>query len=244
MAKLSSIHTLSCATCRPGRVISTHSVSSRVLCAGVLCALILGRYITFVQPGKQWPTAQTGATYVALLISFILAPGLLTLWATLLVWKSEQKAKLATASKNSGISQNTPDGETSTVSAAAAAAAAAELAGSKGILAGTASGSLHLQLAGLPTSSTGNGQACAAVHPGAELLTIPIEAGRPPLPELVKGWLATVRQLPAAPGSGGSSSGRVRCNVYAMGPGKLVQSVQVLCNEVVGVNFVRKTHEM
>jgi hypothetical protein len=74
---------------------------------------------------------------------------------------------------------------------------------------------------------------------------VPVELGRPPLQQLVKGWLATQQQLATHDhSSSSSSSGKRSYTVYAMGPEQLVQSVQQLCCDMTPLRFVRKTHHL
>jgi hypothetical protein len=138
------------------------------------------------------------------------------------------------------------------------------------------SGEVHLQLPalqrmhGIAASSIdadGSDAAPAAAAAGQLLWgssaddqpqSLPVKTGRPPLQQLIEGWLATLQQLPqsdhkdAAAGDGHSSSSnsvkkvghRLRCNVYAMGPAALVADAQVLCGGVKGLHFVQKAYQL
>jgi hypothetical protein len=96
------------------------------------------------------------------------------------------------------------------------------------------------------------GSAAAAAAAGAH----PLASGRPPLQPLITAWLAGLKQLPTAAtgsnggSSGGSSGGRVRIDVFGMGPSRLVEDTKLLCDAInagksdVWLRFVQKTHEL
>lgn len=135
---------------------------------GVLCALVLGQHIQDTQTAlldSRWPTAKAGATYVTLLVAFIVAPGLLTLWGGLLLLRLQQKkAKCLPQDGSFGPYSNDLEAETSapgaaaggangrhnsttvTVTAVSAAAAAATQSCSSAKLTTAADGTLELQL--------------------------------------------------------------------------------------------------
>ena len=72
--------------------------------------------------GSRWPTAKAGATFTALLAVFVLIPGLLTIWVSLLLLKLRGTAKGRTSSHF----QHSHGIQGKTVAEAAAAAAAVE----------------------------------------------------------------------------------------------------------------------
>jgi hypothetical protein len=168
------------------------------------------------------------------------------------------------------------------MSAAAAAAAEVVRHGGCGRLVASSSGEVHLQLPALQplhgfggsSSADVDGTDTAAQHAAApaaagqlqfgssvddQLQWLPVTTGRPPLQQLIEGWLATLQQLPqsehkdAAAGDGRSSSismktkqrgRRLRCNLYAMGPAALVADAQVLCGGIKGLHFVQKAYQL
>jgi hypothetical protein len=94
---------------------------------------------------------------------------------------------------------------------------------------------------------------------------ITVTAGRPPLQQLIDGWMATMQQLPtsamcseedtAVPvGTLGVGSKRtskqaksgnsVYWDVYAMGPAALVADAKVVCGKLKGVCFSQRTHQL
>lgn len=149
-------------------------ITKRTLCtaptsaAGALCALALGQYTQDTQTAllcSRWPTAKAGATYTALLAVFVLVPGLLTIWVSLLLLKLRGTAK----GSHSSYSQHSHGikGEATTAAAAreavsagsdpqaalravSAAAVGAVTSGSTGRLVAAAGGSLQLQLPVMP----------------------------------------------------------------------------------------------
>lgn len=223
-------------------------------CAGVLCALLLAHHITQTRPAslgleKAWSTAKAGPAYIALVAASILIPGLSTLWAALLVLRLQQKAKPASCYGSANASSDCRKATAASaakvaVNAAAAAAAATVVAGPSGILTASGDGTLRLQLR-LPVACSEQGSLCGTAgnpHQSHQCY-MPVERGRPPLQQLVKAWLATTQQLAAEqPSSWVKHS--VHCRVYAMGPPALVERVQLLCDGISTVAFVRKTHQL
>lgn len=234
--------------------------------AGALCALALGQHIQDTQAallGSRWPTAKAGLTYIALLAACVLGPGLITLWATLLLLKLSRPAKRSLgnscgASHTEGgegkpavpvEAANAYSGAQTAVRAVSAAAVAALSCSSSGRLLAAADGSLQLQLPAPPKqqalhASAGASSAASAAQPvphaAAASVCLPVARGRPPLQQLVKGWVATQQQLVMHAHHSGE-----RCyTVYAMGPEKLVVQVQELCDDVAGLSFVRRTHQL
>jgi len=242
--------------------------------AGVVCALALGQHIQDTQTallGSRWPTAKAGATYVTLLVAFIAAPELLTLWASLLLLRLQQrKAKCLPQDGSCGPHPHDLEAETSSpgvaagangrhnntaLTAVSAAAAAATQSGSSARLTTATDGTLQLQLPAAHKQRAamyaGSAAAAEAVQPlqrpsdsaSCGSTVTGVECGRPPLQQLVSCWLTTLQQL--APLQHSNSSHHKRsCTVYAMGPEPLVQHVQQLCNDVSCLQFVRKTHQL
>ena len=237
--------------------------------AGALCAIGLGQHIQDTQAallGSRWPTAKAGVTYVALLAVFVLGPGLMTLWVSLLLLKLQRHAERSSSSScgtmhaqgakcasaaamDAASSGSVPK---TAVGAVAAAAVAAARCSSSGRLLATADVSLQLQLPTLPkqpamfagstaSSATQEAAQLGVLQSSGAALCLPVERGRPTLQRLVKGWLATQQQL-----SMHEHSGKKRCYaVYGMGPQQLVCQVQQLCDEdAARLCFVQKTHQL
>jgi hypothetical protein len=116
-------------------------------------------------------------------------------------------------------------------SVGAAPAAAVVQNGSCGNLVASSSGGIHLELPALLSDSSASVTSTASSS-GTQRLVLPVTNSRPPLQQLIDGWLATLQQLPqpvhkdAAANSsscvGSSSSSqrrggsRVRYTVYAI----------------------------
>lgn len=228
--------------------------------------MVLGQHIQDTQAallGSRWPTAKAGLTYIALLGAFVLGPALVTLWASLLL-RRPAKGSSSSCCGSSPLHQDGVKGEVaaateaaschsraqSAVNAVSAAAVAAVSSCSSGRLLAAADGSLQLQLpmppkqpamhAGSPDSSSPAQEAVLQPSAAATSSCLPVESGRPPLQQLVKGWLATQQQLVMH----GHSSGTRCYTVYGMGPEQLVCEVQQLCDDVAGLSFVRRTHQL
>lgn len=242
--------------------------------AGALCALGLGQYTQDTQTallGSRWPTAKAGATYASLLVVFVLLPGLLTIWVSLLLLKQRGTAKgghssysqhlhgvkgeATTAAAAATEAGSAGSGPQAALSAVSAAAVGAVTSGSTGRLLAAADGSLQLQLPVMPKQQampTGSSsaqeaprlgaaqpEAAAAGAAGGVCLT-PVECGRPQLEHLTKAWLATQQQQLTVH----RQHSRHTVLVYAMGPERLVQQVQQLCDGVGSLCFVRKTQPL
>lgn len=257
-------------------------MAADLLFAGAFCALMLARYLTIMLPSYPLPTDQMGAIHVGLVIAFMLIPGFIILWVTLLIRKRRSKLSGQHHSSNTqhvwgpGVGACAPAVGTASAAAAAMAgtiqrrvvakllsnAPTSPLKTKAGKDIGVDSRS-HLQLL-VPHKSS----------PTVEIsdgTVVPVEIGRAPTPPLVKGWLASIQQLPKAvvgntstndgiegddssAGSTDIDSATVNCVVYAMGPPTLVAGVQMLCDDVhrcgkgarkqnIRLSFVRKTHE-
>jgi hypothetical protein len=124
------------------------------------------------------------------------------------------------------------------------AAAAAAAAGDAAAAAPKVQWQLHIPAGDAEVHTTG-----AEVHGGVSGV-FTVEVGRPPVEQLVKGWVASVQQLPTdLAGSSSSKRQQQQFDVYCMGPTPLVATVQLLCDDMnkagnVSVNFVQKTHEL
>jgi hypothetical protein len=225
------------------------SLPLSVLLAGALCAIFLGYHVILGRPRQLLPTAQAGPIMVALIAACIVLPALAILAASRLwnSWRKQRQSATVSFSKQGGAAELT----TAAAAAATAAATAAEVVrnSSYGQLVASSSGEMQLQLPSL-LSDTGD------THQWA----LPVTNSRPPLQQLIDGWLATLQQLPqlpqpankdAATGSSSSSSSSqrrgesvVRCTVYAMGPAPLVADAQVLCGRLKGLHFVQKAYQL
>ncbi|GBF96993.1 hypothetical protein Rsub_09790 [Raphidocelis subcapitata] len=191
--------------------------------AGMFAGLALARYLTSMRPRMPLPTAMTGLAYAAAVTLLPAAAGTAMLAVTVAI-SSAKRARGAP-----GAAAWPP---TTPVAAAAAAAVASGVRGQVFVAASPHHWPAHYTL-------------LVPLEPGAPL-ELPVTPGRPALDELVRGWLAGLRQLPLA------ADGRPhRVLVYAAGPDRLVQSAQLLCDDVnarspLGVHlyFVRRSHEL
>jgi hypothetical protein len=258
-----------------------------VALVGVLFAIFLGYYITLGKPDTDLlPTAQAGSVMAALVLACIVLPGM-AIWAVSLQFKSRCRHsqfayKRISQQLGAEASYGAAEGCSMPAAAVAAAAAAADVVrhGGCGRLVTCSSGEVYLQLPALHTahiigssSADVNGTDIAAAAPAAagqlwcgssdddKPQWLPVTTGRPPLQQLIEGWLATLQQLPQLPQSDhkdaaaeyslGSSSSklkqqgrRLRCNVYAMGPAALVADAQLLCGGMKGLHFVQKAYQL
>jgi hypothetical protein len=189
---------------------------------------------------------------VALLAACIILPAFGILAVAMLAKSWCQRKGSATAR----VSKHARAAADGCSSSAAGAAAAAKVVGSGGCGKVTVSSSGEMQLQ-LPAAllQSGSADSSSDMSSNADDVALAVKNGRPPLQQLIEGWMAMLQQLPqkdaaAAVSSSSSSSnnrksqGGVRCTVYAMGPAALVADAQVLCGGMKGVHFVQKAFQL